>query len=270
MEDIVVDAGALPIEEGQVQARIHRRIGGSAAVIAQHLSALGVPTRLVTALGSDDAGTRLLSALRDSGVDVRWEAVSQTATTICIRTAHGGRSFITDATEIVGDSPSVGFVLDQVGGCTTVHLSGYWLFAQDATMVQRLGVRMREQSRIVSADLGNPSWLIERGSGLCADILSHLAPDVLVANKTELTALGRDDLVLSAKIVVTDGSNSIRAKVSESPVFEIEPGSVGAKIDPVGAGDVFAAALLSALDAGARLDEAVRMGCNRVRSVHGL
>ncbi len=52
------------------QGRIRSSVGGVGRNIAENLTRLGVPTTLLSAVGDDGAGRRLLSQAREAGIDV--------------------------------------------------------------------------------------------------------------------------------------------------------------------------------------------------------
>ena len=108
--DLVLDVSIVP--EGPLQpdddtpATITIGGGGQAANFCAWTSALGEPARLVTRIGDDEAGRRLVAELESRGVEVRavWAAEPTGAIAVMIGT-DGRRTMATQRGASVGLSP---------------------------------------------------------------------------------------------------------------------------------------------------------------------
>lgn len=75
---------------------IEYRVGGNAANTSRALAILGVPVRIVGAVGPDDAATMVLDKLRACGVDTQsvMRMDLSTATSVALINTHGDRQFL--------------------------------------------------------------------------------------------------------------------------------------------------------------------------------
>lgn len=225
--------------------------GGVARNIAENLARLGLPTRLITAVGDDTAGRFLLEQARQAGITTQGSLVAGDAAT-----------------------GSYTAVLD--------HQGQMWLALAAMPLVERLtpeflrrGAPQRAQAKLTVVDLNLPADSLallieeahERGRALIAVAVSEpkmarLPADLtglqcLILNGGELRALlGRDlptEDALAAlhergvpQIVLTEGrSGIVCSEVDQLPIRMTAP--IVKVVDVTGAGDAFAAGLCAGL-----------------------
>jgi len=250
------------------RGQIRSSLGGVARNIAENLACLGVSTVLLSAVGADGAGKRLLAQAVESGIDTQHVLI-----------APDGRS------------GSYVVVVDEAGG---VYVS-----VDDMAIVERLNRRyindrrrlFRDASMVV-IDANLPAETLEtvfRLAGrydvpVCADPTSRsLAPRLcpyldqlymVTPDPAEAEALleqgpivGRDDAIGAAKLLVSRGIDIAVITLAEFGVCYAtsnESGHVPALdidvVDLTGAGDALTAAVIFGLLEEMPVGEAMRLG----------
>jgi fructokinase len=240
--------------------RIAESPGGSPANVALSLGRLGTGCRLLTALGSDDRGSRIRRWLGESGVDVGSAVVDRTATSTARLAADGSATYdfdidwrLTDA----GDVSEAGIV--HTGSIAAVRKPG-------AEAVRALLGRARPHALLTYDPNVRPALLDDHERAVHdIEVLVALC-DVVKASDEDLRWLypSRDPLAAAevwrdsgpSIVVVTradEGATALtpRHRVSvDGPRVEVA--------DTVGAGDAFMGALIHGMlgegfsDAGAR------------------
>ena len=253
---LVVDSFA-----GAERLRYRRRLvspGGMATNAVYQASALGVPARLLTALGADEEGRALRRALRRDGLDVRGVRLAEgVETTVCIalvRRADGERRFlVADRRRVEARAPD--FDLSGIDRHALLLLDGH--FPEQALRAAR---RARERGALVMADLSDtrPSHLRLLP---CVDL--PIVPRSFArsfGDGSPTRALRRLHERFGGTPVVTLGPRGgVYLAGGRVRRFEAVPARV---LDTTGAGDVFHGAVAAALVHGAPLATALRIGAH--------
>jgi sugar/nucleoside kinase (ribokinase family) len=226
-------------------------LGGSAAIVACGLAALGTPVLLAARVGDDVFGRIVLDALGERGVDTTHVTVDPAVPTGCsvILDRGGDRSILT----LPGTIPTLraddvtDALLQQVAH---VHVASYFLQPQLAVQLPGLLARARAAGCTTSLDT---NW---DPAGSWAGV-SEVLPlvDVFLPNLAELLALtaatadgdeGRARALhaLGPVVAVKAGADGAWAVTADGVVRA--PGLAVDVVDTVGAGDSFDAGFLAA------------------------
>jgi pseudouridine kinase len=250
------------------QGHIRSSRGGVARNIAENLARLSVPTILLTAVGDDGAGRRLLAQTGQSGVDVSHALVDP-----------------------VGRTGSYVAILDHRGA---LDVAIYDILISEQITPRYLNNRRRlfRDAALIAIDANLPLPTLKTIFRLarkyqlpvCADPTStNLAPrlrpylqqlHICTPNQNEAQALlggepieGRDEAINAAKQLVAQGVEIAVVTLSEMGVCyatSSESGHVPALdidvVDLTGAGDALSAATIFGLLEHMPVHEAIRLG----------
>jgi len=267
--DVVQVVDALPGPDQKVVADgLDVRFGGPAANAAATAVALGVPTRLVTAVGSGPVADLVRAGLREAGVEVVDLAAGLPATppvsTVLVTRATGERAVVsvnaTGAPDLgaAARAALAGPGAGALAGATAVLVDGHHLGAA-------VPVAAAARAAGVPVALDGGSW--KPGLG---DLLAHVDHAVLSADfrlpdggpDVLGDLLGRWPVASAAR---SAGGRPLRflergGARGEVAVAAVPPDEV---VDTLGAGDVLHGALAAELARGAGVAEALRAGCRR-------
>jgi pseudouridine kinase len=269
-----LDIKGLPEEKlvrgSSVPGRIRSSLGGVARNIAENLARLEVPTVLLTAVGNDSTGERILGHAAGSGIDISQALI-----------VEGGRSGAYMA--LLQSSGSLDIALDDMGILSTLTPEYFEarrdLFARACLVVADANLKPAALARVVEL-------CDEYDVALCADPtattlaprliphLSHLymaSPNVAEASilcgiepfaysdeeaalqaAARLVALGVDIAIIALGehgVVYADDETKGHISALQTPI-----------VDPTGAGDAMTAAIIFGLLEDIPLDECVRLG----------
>ena len=248
--DLVLDITIVP--EGRLRpdddnpATIRVGGGGQAANFCAWVAALGSPVRLVTRVGDDDRGRRLVAELEAAGVEVFavW-AAEPTGMIAVLVGPNGERTMATQPGASAGLRPT-DIRKPWFHGVNLIHVPAYSLFAEPQAAATRYAIdQVRSNRGLLAIDLSSAAGLKEYGSARFAELLASLKPDLLFATAAESESLGvpmEDVAKVPILKVGVDGCRVSGRQISAPQVKEV---------DATGAGDALAAAFCVAYVDGA-------------------
>ena len=259
--DLVMDVRIVPqgpLEpDDDTAASITIGGGGQAANFCAWSAALGEPARLVTRVGDDDTGRRLVADLESRGVEVRavW-AAEPTGVIAVLVGLDGRRTMATQRGASVGLSPD-DLREAWFSDAALLHVPAYSLFVEPIASATRAAITVvREAGGMLAIDLSSAAGLRAFGPARMAYVLARMKPELLFATEAEAATLAVP-LESLAQVPV------LKLGAAGSVVFgHTIPAPEVSAIDPTGAGDAFAAGLLVALARGAGLRDALEAGCS--------
>jgi sugar/nucleoside kinase (ribokinase family) len=257
-------ADDLPPERELLADNMAIQVGGSAAITAHNLAALGSAVGLITAVPSDDFGRLCQEYLGRSGVDLsRSPRVSQVQTGVTVHLQHAQlRHMFTYA----GATFHLGFDdldLEYLANSSHFHMSSYYLQRTLTPRIPELFAYLKRAGLTISLDPNDdPAQSWDR---CILDALPFV--DILMPNEREACLLARDN----------DLDRSIEVLRSTVPLLVVKRGALGATafagtrrwhvpapeirlVDAVGAGDSFNAGFLHAWIRGAPVERALAYG----------
>jgi ribokinase len=267
--DVMVDVVALlsgPLAlASDAPATIRFHGGGSAANTAAWLAADGAEPVLIGCVGDDARGRHAYGELRMAGVDVRLAVDPDLPTGTCVVLVgpEGERTMVPDAgaNDALKDEDLPDGLLEAGGH---LHVAGYALLREGSRPAARAAIgRASKAGMTVSVDPSSSALL-------SSEFLDFAAgADLLLPNAAEARSLtGRGDPERAARalaerfaeVVVTLGAEGA-LWTDGRELLRATPIPVEAVKDSTGAGDAFAAGLLSTRLAGAPVSEALAAGC---------
>lgn len=246
----IAPEGQLRLDDDQ-EASIYMEGGGQAANFCAWAAALGEPARLVTRVGGDDLGRRLVAEVEGYGVEVA--AVVGAERTGAIAVVLGPGSQRTFARQ---PGASVGLRAEELrtewfADARLLHVPGYSLFYEPLASAARRAIELtRARGGVVSVDLSSPAGVREYGGARLAYDLALLRPELLFATEAEAAELGAPLEGLAKVPVLKLGARGVRVFGHVVPAPEVEV------LDGNGAGDALAAAFCTAYLEGALPREA--------------
>jgi ribokinase len=230
--DVAVAPESEPRPGADVPAAVRATPGGQGANIAVRLVRRGIPVRLACALGEDVAGRIVRYALAEEGVLLEATRTGGTGVVVILVGSDGERTMFSRRI------PLLPLTLDAAADWAVV--SGYVLL-EDGEL------RLTDRGRLAVVGCALP----ERAAAQWWPRVDALRPDLVIMNADEARAVGADATALAreagALVVVTD-ADGVQAGFADPdvPVRRIAVEAVRA-VDTTGAGDAFAAALITEL-----------------------
>ena len=241
----IAPEGQLRLDDDQ-EASISMQGGGQAANFCAWAASLGEPARLITRVGDDDLGRRLVAEIEAMGVDVRAVVGEEPTGTIAVLLGPGGeRTFARQPGASLG-LRAEDLRAEWFDGVGLLHVPGYSLYQDPLSTAARRAVDFaRGHGALVSVDLSSPSGIRQYGGARLAYDLAVLRPEILFATEAEAGELGVPLEGLAKVAVLKLGERGVRifGRVVPAPVVEV--------VDGNGAGDAFAAAFCAAFVDGA-------------------
>ena len=225
--------------------------GGQAANFCAWAAALGEPVRLVTRVGDDDRGRRLVADLEARGVEVCPVWSDEPTGAIAVLVGPGGqRSMATERGASVGLRPD-DLVQSWFEGVQLIHVPAYSLFLDPLAKAARAAISLiRDGGGMLSVDLSSVAGLEDYGPTRMAYDLARLKPELLFGTAAEVATIGVAAEHLAQVPVIKLGAAgcSVFGRVVPAPSVQ--------NVDGTGAGDAFAAAFCAAWIHGATPFEA--------------
>ncbi len=252
-----------------VPGRIRSGLGGVARNIAENLARLEVETVLLTAVGDDEAGERILGHAAASGIDVSEALVvpgRRTGAYIVLLSSSG-------ALEVALDDMSILSALTPEYFEARRHLFRQaCLVAVDANLTPEALAKVVELCDEYDVALcADPTSVT-----LAARLIPHLprlyfiTPNVQEASVLcgyEIDPTDRDAVQAAAAYLVAQGVDMCVISLGERGVVYADSDTTGhvpaiqtQVVDPTGAGDAMSAAIIFGLLEDLPLDECVRLG----------
>jgi 2-dehydro-3-deoxygluconokinase len=235
-----------------------RAVGGAESNVACHLVALGVPARWVSAVGADAFGAAVLAELTAAGVDVTDVRTDPDRPTgLYVKEADAAGSpvrYYRAGSAAAALGPDLLDRLD-LTGVRLVHVSGITAALSDSCLDLLRAVLRPSRPHLVSFDLNwRPALWRHRDPTVLRDLAN--AADIVLAgaDEAELVWGTGDPVELRAllpdprTLVIKQGARG--ATLVTGDTVEFQPALRVEVVEPVGAGDAFAAGFLAATLAG--------------------
>jgi pseudouridine kinase len=250
-------------------AQIRSSFGGVARNVAENLARLGQPVNLITAVGDDEDGMRLLQGLRLAGVNtdsILCTSQYDTGSYLAVVDARGSLQFALDDMRAISSlTPNL------LRSCSHLFKDASLLFVDGNLPKESLRVALslaRKAHIPVCVDPTSISLAARLQPYL--DRFYLMTPNIAEASVLcgrESTVSGRRQALEVANCLVTQGVNVAIITLAEqglcyatSETNGYIPAIKTTIVDPTGAGDALSAAVLFALLNDIDLDDAVRLG----------
>ncbi len=251
--DRVYALSNLPEPDGGAFVRDdEERAGGVAANVACALAALDHDTGVVSRVGRDDAGDRVLASLDEWGVDASGVRRGGDATSYCLilRGPDGDRMIVAGGDSVPGLRLTDGD-RDRLRDADCVFTSAY---APDEVVRDLVAMREHGELSALAFDLAGPLSELD-GRGATPEAIDEVAAtaDLFVTNEvaarsylgSEPETAARDlQSAGAARVAVTVGGDG--AFLADGSGVEHVPAVDADVVDTTGAGDAFTAALAHA------------------------
>ena len=264
--DLILDGMAGPPRLGQeiLAGRCTFTLGGSTALCAANLAALGLAVGIVGKIGADPFGEFVVRSLVERGIDVsRVIRDGSQRTGITVSLAYPEDRAMVTFPGAMASLAAAEVDLDYVASARHLHVSSPFLQRGLQPSLAELFRSVKARGLTTSLDPGwDPS---EAWDGGIETVYGCL--DVLFVNRTEARALGREDdwrrgasqLAKRTPLVVVKGGPE-GASIAQAEEWQDHAGFRVEAVDPTGAGDAFDAGFLSAYLTGRPLAECAAWG----------
>lgn len=250
-------------------ANIRISFGGVGRNIAENLVRLGQPVRLITAIGDDQVGERLVDLIEAAGVDV---------SAILRSHEHRTGSYL----GVINSGGTLQFALDDINAASAItppYLHAHEEMFQDASLVfvdanlpvntLRTVFSLAGKSHLpVCADPTSPSLAKRLQPYLPRlQMISPNGAEAAILCDRPFQASKRQEAIDAAKCLVGQGVQLVLLSLAEYGVVYATSETSGHVpairtkiVDPTGAGDALTATVIFSLLNEISLDDAVRLG----------
>jgi 2-dehydro-3-deoxygluconokinase len=233
-------------------------IGGAESNVAIGLARLGIPSSWISALGDDELGELILNRLRAEGVDTgAVKRVSDRPTGLYLREEVAGRLrvyYYRSGSAAATLSPEA-FDPGTLQGASFLHLTGITgaLSPECADFLQWAATTAQDADVRVSYDVNYRSRLWEPSAAQAATEALLPLVDVVFVSDDELGALWGLETDDALEYLTKAGPTEVIVKLGARGCVALingerltSAGFPARQIDPIGAGDAFAAGYLAA------------------------
>ncbi|WP_298040672.1 sugar kinase [uncultured Microbacterium sp.] len=246
-------------------------LAGAESNVAAGLAAAGRRVAWASRLGADPFGERIIAELEGRGVDlwVEQDATAPTGVMFKDPGAEGSLSYYYRRGSAASQMTAGALGADRLRGVRIVHTTGITPALSDSCrdMVEHLFTDAHDAGALVSFDVNDRRALWPEAEA--SETLAHFA------RSADIVFVGRDE---AERIWGTTTAADIRAFLPECPILVVKDGDVGATafvgdaapvfvpapvvdvVEPIGAGDAFAAGFLAATLAEAPIAERLEAG----------
>jgi 2-dehydro-3-deoxygluconokinase len=267
----------VPAEDGPPDEVVTwtRTVGGAESNVACHVAALGLRSAWVSAVGDDAFGRAVVSTVASFGVDVSGVVVDpERPTGLYVKESDAAGSPVRyyrrgSAASAMGPGLLAALPVD---GIRVLHVSGITPALSDSCLALVAELVAAPRRHLLSFDLNwrprlwagrDPSVL--RTLAAAADVVFVGADEAALVWGVETPAAIRDLLPEPATLVVKQGAEGATLiEGAAAPLFQ--PALAVDVVEPVGAGDAFAAGFLCATLAGRPPRRRLRAGHLRAAS----
>jgi sugar/nucleoside kinase (ribokinase family) len=254
--DVIDDIIVVPTEairtNTDTDASITNTLGGSAGNIACWAASLGADVTFLGCVSSKD-GFRVTEQFASYKVKTILQLSQKPTGSLIVLVEGENRSMLTDR----GANKEFDIqILDEefFTDFDYVFISGYTFFGREVVEIKQLISQAQQGGAMVIIDPGSFGYIKDFGLEGFKQAISDC--DILIPNQEEFELLGSG---LSQITVVKNGSNGVAVyaeglKMQTYPVEKVEA------VDPTGAGDAFAGALVATLANEQPLDQAIQAG----------
>lgn len=265
---VVAPARVEPLDTAEV---FRVDAGGAESNVAAHAAALGLTTAWVSALGDDPLGRRIRTTVAGRGVDTRWVTTDPHAPTgVYFKDPGQTVYYYRTGSAASGMSPDT-IAEVPLERAQIVHISGITAGLSDscAGLLDAVISRLTGTGTRLSFDVNyRPTlWPVDRAAPRLL-ALAHRCDFVLVGRDEAETLWGtataraiRDLLPDVPHLVIKDAEVGAHEFSSGDPVFV--PAVRTQVVEPVGAGDAFAAGYLAGVIRGLPAAERLQAGHDR-------
>jgi sugar/nucleoside kinase (ribokinase family) len=268
--NVVLDIPVWPVEEFTWNTSlwvetVTESIGGNGANTSYTLGMMGVPVRLLSTVGADERGDRLLEILRNAGVDTTFvtrSAAKPTPVSVAVINQKGDRMFL-HRPGASRDIEADAVIFDHAAQFSHFHLANPFALPKLRALTADVMARAKAAGLSTSIDAG---W---DAKGLWIEEIGPALPntDILFVNESEAQQLGGADEIETAvgnlrshgatDVVVKLGSEGCKV-YSRNGRLDV-PAFRAKAVDTTGAGDCFAGAFLAATALGMNYAESARL-----------
>ena len=245
VDDIVVRIGGPIHLTSDTDASITRRRGGSAANVAATAAHLAGRARFLGQVGDDATADLLLAELVADDVDVSFvRRGGRTGAIVVFVDEFGERCFLTDAGSARAlDAPDPSWL----DGVDVLHVPFYsWSTSRSRRRRTTIGWA-HDRGIAVSIDASSVAVLESFGVDRAWRLFAALRPSVFFANDDEARFLGVTSAVGDAVTFVRHGAGDAVVRLPEGATCVVPPLEIGDVSDTTGAGDAFAAGVLTSV-----------------------
>lgn len=271
-EAMIMLAGetGMPLEDVET---FRRSVGGAECNVSGGLAALNIPTAWISRLGDDGFGRHVLRDLQSRGVEVGGVEIDpDRPTAMYVKESLGGRSRMhyyrtgsaaSAMTPSFLDRPAV---RDRLARAKLVHTTGITAAISDTAALMLDGLAEQQHGFTFSVDLNwrpalwrdkdpAPLWRLLRA----ADVVLIGADEALVFAGTKDPAELRELLGPRSTLVLKDDAHTALVLEPDGRRTEV-PALTVEVVEPVGAGDAFAAGFLAGTLQGLPMEQRLRLG----------
>jgi pseudouridine kinase len=254
-------------ERTSTQANIRYSWGGVARNVAENLARLGLDVNLITVVGQDETGERLLRDARSAGVniDASLRCDDPTGTYLAVVDAAGGLKFGLDDMRVLRSLSS-----DYIRDHEDLFRDASLLFVDSNLPKKTLRTAMSLARKAKLPVCADPTAV-----GLASRLLPYLDRLFMITPNSSEAAIYCEDLDIiinrhqaleAARHLVSHGVQIVVITLGEEGLTYATPDTSGyipalrtTVVDPTGAGDALSATIIFAMLNDIPLDEAVRL-----------